>query len=144
MVPIHNRRATIAERTPDRDQCCSTESVKKKAVETWHGRLEHTNMLVVRDMIAAGKYGMNSSSQKNQVLETCLETKYTKVTCKGNLVEGFRAATVHAKVCDPMQHQGLGGCKFFVVLIGAPHRCVRVRCMKSRMEVQKDCLDFIS
>lgn len=56
---------------------------KKRAVGLWNCRLGHTNIPVARDMIAAGKYDMNNSSEKKQVCETCVETKSTKVAYKG-------------------------------------------------------------
>lgn len=36
---INNRKATIAMRTPDREQCCSAESVKKGSMALWPCRL---------------------------------------------------------------------------------------------------------
>lgn len=59
---------------------------------------------VVRDMITAGNYGINNSSKKKQVCEARVETKSTKVACKENLVEGFKAIIVHSGVCGPIQY----------------------------------------
>lgn len=63
VVPMYNRKVTIIMKTPDLGKHCSAESVKKEVVELWYFRLTRTNIRVMRDMIAAGKYGMNNSSK---------------------------------------------------------------------------------
>lgn len=80
-MPIHNKKIAVAMKTSDGEQCYSDELMREEAVKSWHCRLRHTNIPVVKEMIAAGKYGMNNFSKKKQLSETCVETKSTKIAC---------------------------------------------------------------
>lgn len=56
----------------------------------------HTNIPVVRDMLPAGKDGMNNCIKKKLLFETCVKTNNTKVLNQGKLVQVSRAIIVHA------------------------------------------------
>lgn len=105
VVPIHNLKATIVIRTAVGEKTFSVQSMKKEAVGLWHNKLGNTNILTVTDTIAAGKYGMNSSSEKSQVCDICVETKNRNVAYKRYLVERSRAITADAVLCRLIKRQ---------------------------------------
>lgn len=60
---------------------------------------------VIKDMNAAGSFGMSATDDKQfQRCPTCVETKTTKVACKRNLKEGSCVIIVHATICGTMLH----------------------------------------
>lgn len=75
-----------------------------KAAGSWHLRLEHTNKEVIKIITNSGKYGMTITNQLNsRRCQTCMMTKLPKRKYTGQLINGFRTATIHVDICGPMK-----------------------------------------
>lgn len=68
------------------------------------------NMVMVNEMLVAGKYEMGSSDcRRLRGRKSYREAKGTKPAYNGSLVDGLRIITVPTDMRGPMQHQSFTG-----------------------------------
>lgn len=144
VVPIGNRRVNQMAVQREKDYYCTGKDMWSSAKELWHCMPEHKCIPVLRDVVAAGKYGIREKDKGNSdVWKTCVETKNTKAVYDGNLVQGTAAITVYADMCVPMANKWFCGYKYFAGMIAAPHKYTRVKLTNSKTDAFDHCLDWI-
>lgn len=74
---------------------------------------------------------------------TCVTTKHTRSGGEGKLIVEEKTATIYAVMCGPMRATLYGGSLYFLKMMVAQQRYVRVKLLNSRKNLEGYFHDYI-